>query len=102
MGKKVPAIIVLAALGSEVVFNENHESAVHQPHVETDLRSPVEIKATANASILPPATGGVINQIGSDTVSAAPMHALRKEAPVQLHIEGGGRDVTDFTLSQLS
>lgn len=101
MGKKVPVVIALAALSSEFVFNERHEPAVHQPHTEVDLKMPVATKVTANASVLPPATGGRIHQIGSSSLSL-PTHEPRKDAPVQPHIEGGGNDITDFTLNQIA
>lgn len=97
MSKKIPALVVLAALGTEVALNELHEPAVHQqPHVESEVRSPVENRVTADANNLPPATGGVIEQI-----SATPT-PHRKDAPVQPHIESGGNPITDFTLNQIA
>jgi hypothetical protein len=78
MDKKIPAIIVLAALGSEVVFNEHHEPAVNQPHVATDIKPPIETVSETKAS--GPAGAN------SATLTITP----NKEAPIPPHIEGGG------------
>jgi hypothetical protein len=98
MAKKVPAILVLAALGTEVVFNEHHEPAVHQPHVEIDLKLPANTEVTA--SISGGASGGTRAQSMTVTITPNPT----KDAPTQPHIEGGGNGnpVTDFELNQLN
>jgi hypothetical protein len=80
MDKKIPAILVLAALGTEVVFNEHHEPAVHQPHVEIAKTAG---SATMSATIISPNP--------------------TKDAPTQPHIEGGGdKPATDVSMRQIS
>jgi hypothetical protein len=43
-------LFVLAALATEAVLVERHHDGVQPPHIETDIKSPVETIATANAS----------------------------------------------------
>ena len=43
-------MVVLAALTTEAILVERHHDGVQPPHIETDVKSPVETITTANAS----------------------------------------------------
>ena len=49
MEKKIPALVVLAALTTEAILVERHHDGVQPPHIETDVKLPVEM-ITTNAS----------------------------------------------------
>jgi hypothetical protein len=51
MSKKIPAAVVLAALATEIVFNEHHDQMHQPPHTEIgEVKAPVENIAATNAS----------------------------------------------------
>ena len=96
MDKKIPAIVVLAALTTEIVLGEYHEhSALAPQHVETEVKPPAVVVHKAKSS----SAGGTA--VSASGVLTSNDHS----APVQPHIEPPGSGpfpVVDFTLSQIS
>ena len=63
MEKKIPALVVLAALATEAILVERHHDGVQPPHIETDVKLPVETITTANAGGA--SGGGAVPTTGS-------------------------------------
>jgi hypothetical protein len=97
MDKKIPAIVVLAALTTEIVLGEHHEHSalVPQEHVETGVKPPAVIVDKAKSS------GG-----GGVAVSASGVLTANDHSPLaQPHIEPPGPlppPATGFSINQIS
>ena len=95
MEKKIPALVVLAALTTEAILVERHHDGVQPPHIETDVKSPVETITTVNAN------GG--SGTGPAVSATGVLTANDDSDRIQPHIEPSGPpQITDFTLDQLS
>jgi hypothetical protein len=95
MEKKIPALVVLAALTTEAILVERHHDGVQPPHIETDVKTPVETITAANAS---GASGA--GRAASASLTLTPNDDSHR---IQPHIEPPGPpQITDFTLDQLS
>jgi hypothetical protein len=92
MSKKIPAAIVLAALATEIVFNEHHDQMHQPPHTEIDVKLPVQIVAAANASGAGRAMSATVTITPNDAALTAQPHIEPPPPP----------PVVDFELNQIS
>jgi hypothetical protein len=94
MDRKIPAIVVLAALTTEVVADELHHAIHSQPHVETGVNAPAN-SPTATMSGGP---GRAVSATGTLTPNEDRLAA-------QPHIEpnsGTGPAATGIDLNQIA
>jgi hypothetical protein len=95
MEKKIPALVVLAALTTEAILVERHHDGVQPPHIETDVKLPVETITTANAG----GGSGAGPAVSATGVLSSNDHSHR----IQPHIEPSGPvPTTGSTLTQTS
>jgi hypothetical protein len=97
MDKKIPAVVVRAALTTEIVLGEHHEhpALVPQQHVETDIKPPAGIVDKAKSS-----GGGGVAVSASDVLTSND-----RSLPAQPHIEPPGPlppPATGFPIDQTS
>jgi len=95
MEKKIPALVVLAAITTEAILVERHHDGVQPPHIETDVKTPSETITTANAS----GASGAGRAVSATGVLTSNDDSDR----IQPHIEPSGPvPTTGSTLTQTS
>jgi len=92
---KVLPIVLAASISTEAVLSMRHHDGVEPQHIESGVKPPSNITATAKAR----SAGGTSRAV-SATLTISPRKAVLPEQP---HVEpAGGGSITDFTLNQIS